>query len=93
MATTITNTRIARTFDHTGENYALRGDYRTNEDGVITSLSANAYKGEEFLGSLNAFDYTEEGGLKVNLNQINLDDAQGIMAELTELMGEIRANG
>lgn len=52
MATTITNTRIARTFDH-----------------------------------------TEEGGLKVNLNQINLDDAQGIMAELTELMGEIRANG
>lgn len=90
MATTIKSTRVVKTYEYEGENYNISGDFTTSEKGNVISVSGEITKGNARVGTFNAYDYADEGDLKVNVNNVDFVNLVSVVETCNTFVNEIK---
>lgn len=90
MATTIKSTRVVKTYEYEGEHYNIEGDFTTSEKGNVVSVSGNITKSSAKVGTFNAYDYADEGDLKVNVTGVDFNDLVSVVEACNTFVTEIK---
>ena len=89
MTTRIRSTRVVKTYEYEGVDYNITGDFTTSENGNIVSVSGNIQRGNAEIGTFNAYDYNDDGNLKVNVNNVALELLADVVSACEAFVSEI----